>query len=190
MTKSNIAQNIETANMVENTTVEIFVKDLLIKSTDNLNQILSSDNPSKTNMTSLNVKDLKPLANEATKKDILESLWAESLDFKVKTLDYLSGYESQNRFEKKELPYISRFVMYSIVSDILDILQTVFIEEPLLYNKTDSLEAKLAERGIWMPFSKNLLKLIEVNRKQYMRHFGEGYKVKMKLVEKVLRNIK
>jgi hypothetical protein len=66
---------------------------------------------------------MKPLINEAKKKEILDLLESSDVNNKINILLEISQKTNEkdiSEFEKKEMPYIERFVMYSIVSDILN----------------------------------------------------------------------
>lgn len=131
---------------------------------------------------------MKPLINEAKKKEILDLLESSDVNNKINILLEISQKTNEkdiSEFEKKEMPYIERFVMYSIVSDILNkVINSSSVDVPhqIWENYINSLWIDQLQ-------SKMLLELIIKNEKNYIKHFWDEYISKIKMIKTILKNV-
>ncbi len=134
------------------------------------------------------ITDMKPLINEAKKKEILNLLEDSDINSKINILSDISKKTNEgdiSAFEKKEIPYVERFVMYSIVSDILD---------KVIHSSSTAVPHQIWENyinNLWIDQwqSKMLLELIIKNEEHYIKHFGTEYASKIKMIKTILKNV-
>ena len=172
--------------LLENNDSQLNFEIILEKIKRTATVVMSS--PEKVALIWESITDMKPLINEAKKKEILNLLESSDVNSKINILLDISkkiNEESVSDFEKKEIPYIERFVMYSIVSDILDkVINSSSVDVPhqIWENYINSLWIDQLK-------SKMLLELIMKNEKNYIKHFGTEYASKIKMMKTILKNV-
>ena len=169
-------RNIE--NSLENKNSQLNFEIILEKIKKTTTDVISS--PETVALIWESITDMRPLINEAKKKEILNLLESSDINSKINILLEISqktNEEGISDFEKKEVPYIERFVMYSIVTDILDkVINSSSVDVP-----HQIWENYINNLWIDQLKSKMLLELITKNEKNYIKHFWYEYISKIKI---------